>query len=295
MASSLRPRRSALYIPGSNMRRLEKGRDFEADMLILDLEDAVTPDEKGAARDKIKTVLANGGFPGQEILIRINDAKSEWGLDDVKTMAASGADGLLIPKVESADTIQMIADLMDTHEAPADMTLWCMMETPLGILRAEEIATAHPKVTGFMMGTNDLAKDLFCLNTPERLPMVTSLSLCLLVARAYGLAILDGVHPNISDDAGFKFSCQQGLEFGFDGKTLIHPKTITAANEIFGPSVADIARATEIIKAFNAGKAKGLGAVTLADGQLVESLHAKEAERLVALAKVINESKREIS
>jgi len=163
------------------------------------------------------------------------------------------------------------------------------METPLGILRAEEIAISNPKLTGFMMGTNDLAKDLHCLNTRERLPMVTSLSLCLLVARAYGLAILDGVHPYLSDKEGFEFSCQQGLEFGFDGKSLIHPKTISKANEVFGPSLAEIKHAKEIIAAFNKGREAGLGAVTLENGQLVESLHAQEATRLLGQAKMIRE------
>ena len=287
MAASARPRRSLLYMPGSNARALEKGRSLPADCLILDLEDAVAPDAKQTARDQITAALAEGGYGARELIVRVNAIDTPWGFDDLAAMATVGAHGILLPKVESADTVRKAGAALAAAGAPDDLVIWCMMETPMGILRAEEIAGA-PRMAGFVMGTSDLAKDLHAAHTPMRLPFVTSLSWCLLAARAYGLAVVDGVYLDLQDDEGFEASCRQGLEFGFDGKTLIHPKTIAAANRVFAPSEAAIEESRKIIDAFQAAQAEGKG-VVLVDGKLVENLHVENAKRLVALAEQISQ------
>jgi citrate lyase subunit beta/citryl-CoA lyase len=286
MATTSRPRRSVLYMPGSNPRALEKARTLAADGLILDLEDAVAPDAKEDARRQVVEAVQAGGYGRRELLVRINSLASPWGQADVIAAATCGADAILIPKVESADTVRQVEAIMAAADAPATMAVWCMMETPRGILRAEEIAGASPRLGGFVMGTSDLAKDLHCLHTRDRLPMVTSLSLCLLAARAYGLAIVDGVYLDLNDDEGFEFACRQGLEFGFDGKTLIHPKTIEAANRAFAPSEKEIEWSRKIIAAHAEASAAGKGVVVV-DGRLVENLHVENARRVVALAEQI--------
>lgn len=285
MATVSRPRRSVLYMPGSNTRALEKAKGLAADGLILDLEDAVAPDAKVEARKNV--VDAAGGYGGREVLIRVNGLNTPWGHDDIAAAATSAAHGILLPKVESADAVRMAEAIMVNAGARPDMAIWCMMETPLGILHAEEIAAATPRLGGFVMGTSDLAKDLHAEHTPMRLPFVTSLGLCMLAARAYGLAMLDGVYLNLSDDEGFKAHCAQGREFGFDGKTLIHPKTIDAANEAFAPSQAEVDWSRKIIDAHAAATAEGKGVVVV-DGKLVENLHVVNARRLVALADQID-------
>ena len=249
MATTARPRRSVLYMPGSNPRALEKARTLAADGLILDLEDAVAPDAKEDARRQVVDAVKAGGYGARELLIRVNSLATPWGQADVAAAAASGAHAVLIPKVESADTVRQVEAIMVANGAPADMAIWCMMETPRGMLKAEEIAGSSPRMGGFVMGTSDLAKDLHCAHTRDRLPMITSLGLCLLAARAYGLAALDGVYLDLNDDEGFEYSCVQGLELGFDGKTLIHPKTIDAANRVFAPSGKDVDWSRKIIAA----------------------------------------------
>lgn len=286
MPTATRPRRSALYMPGANRRALEKGRSLAADALILDLEDAVAPDAKVEARGAILEALREGGYGRREIIVRVNGLETEWGYADVVAMAASGADGLLLPKVESADTVRKVAAIMAGAGAPDDMAIWCMIETPMGVLRAESIAMSHARIAGFVMGTSDLAKDLHCLHTPDRLPFLTSLNHVILVARAFGLAALDGVHLNLSDDQGFADACAQGLELGFDGKTLIHPKTIALANETFGPSEAEVLESRRIIEAFETAMKDGAGVVVL-DGKLVENLHVENARRILAMAAAI--------
>ena len=288
MAATIRPRRSMLYMPGSNARALEKGRTLPADALILDLEDAVAPDAKETARRQIAEALAAGGYGRREILVRTNGLDSEWGRDDIAAVAKSGADAILLPKVESAEMVRQAEEIMADQGAPANLAIWCMIETPLGVLHAEEIAWCSRRVGGFVMGTSDLAKDLHCLHVPGRLPMVTSLSLCILAARAHGLAILDGVHLDLADDEGFAASCRQGLEFGFDGKTLIHPRTIEAANEVFAPSADEIAWSEKIIAAHEEASKAGKGVVVV-DGKLVENLHVENAKRIVGLASMIGE------
>ncbi|MGB0681131.1 MAG: HpcH/HpaI aldolase/citrate lyase family protein [Magnetovibrionaceae bacterium] len=288
MATIARPRRSVLYMPGSNARALEKGRSLPADGLILDLEDAVAPDAKEEGRANIASALKEGGYGSREIQVRINGLNTPWGHADIAAMADTGCDAILIPKVESADMVRQVAIAMDNAGFPSDTAIWCMMETPMGMLKAEEIANAHPRMGGFVMGTSDLAKDLHCAHTPERLPMVTSLGLCLLAARAYGLAVLDGVYLDLSDDEGFKAACQQGVEFGFDGKTLIHPKTVAAANEAFAPSEEQVAFSRKIIDAHAEAEKEGKGVIVV-DGKLIENLHVENAKRLVAMADMISE------
>lgn len=283
MSDPMRPRRSLLYMPGSNARALEKGRTLPADGLILDMEDAVAPDAKETARGQVMAAVADGGYGSREILVRINGLDTPWGADDVAAVAGSGADGVVLPKVESAAMVGTVEDRLRGAGAPDATRIWCMIETPRGVLRAEEIAGASPRLAGFIMGTNDLAKELRCQQTPDRAPFMTSFGLCLLAARAHGLAIIDGVHPDIEDAEGFAAVCRQGRALGFDGKSLIHPRTIAAANEIFAPGVEELEWARKIIAAYDAARAAGQ-AVIAVDGQLVEDLHVAEAQRLLAVA-----------
>ncbi len=282
----IRPRRSALYMPGSNARALEKARGLPADMLILDLEDAVAPDAKETARRQVTEALAAGGYGSRELIVRVNGFETPWGRDDVAAIARCRAHAVLLPKVESAAVVCEAADLLARHGAPESLRLWCMIETPRGVLRAAEIAAAHTRLAGFAMGTSDLAKDLHARHVPGRLPLIASLELCVLAARAHGLAILDGVHLDLDDAEGFAAACRQGAELGFDGKTLIHPKTIAVANEAFAPRGEEIEFAEKIIAAHAEAARKGQGVVVV-DGKLIESLHVAEAERLVALARAI--------
>ncbi len=286
MAMTVRPRRSVLYMPGSNPRAMEKGKTLQADGLILDLEDAVAPDAKAQARTQIGAAIAGGGYGRRELIVRTNGLNTAWGYEDLVFAATSGADAVLLPKVESADLVRQAEQILVASAAPADLKIWCMMETPLAMLNAKEIAGASPRLGAFVMGTSDLAKDLHAAHTRDRLPMITSLGLCMLAARAYGLAILDGVYLDLNDDEGFAASCRQGVELGFDGKTLIHPKTLPAANAAFGPSADEVAHSRRIIDAFQVAVAEGKG-VVLVDGKLVENLHVENARRLVALAEAI--------
>lgn len=289
MPNTLRPRRSVLYMPGSNARALEKGRTLPADCLILDLEDAVAPDAKETARGRIRDSLRDGGYGRRELIVRVNGLDTAWGRDDITAAADSGADAILLPKVESADAVRQAVAALDDSGAPEGLALWCMMETPRGMLHAEEIASASPRVEALVMGTSDLAKDLQAAHTRERLPMITSLGLCLLAARAAGIAILDGVYLDLADDEGFEYSCRQGKELGFDGKTLIHPKTIEAANRIFAPSEEEVAWSRTIIEAHAEADREGKGVVVV-DGKLIENLHVEGARRLVAMAQAIEKA-----
>lgn len=286
MADSVRPRRSVLYMPGSNARALDKAKTLPADGLILDLEDAVAPDAKAMAREQVCGAVRGGGYGGRELIIRANGFDTPWGEADIIAAAQAGPDAVLLPKVEHAAQVQRAADLLVQHGAPEGMTIWAMMETPKGILHAEAIAAAHPRLTCLVMGTSDLVKDLNARHTPLRLPVAASLSLCLLAARAYGLSILDGVHLDLDDEAGFEAACRQGLDYGFDGKTLIHPKQVAPCNAVFAPSEAEVARAQKIIAAFESATAEGKG-VVLVDGKLIENLHVEQAKKLSALAAAI--------
>ena len=293
MTKTAKPRRSVLYMPGSNARALEKGRTLAADGLILDLEDAVAPDAKETARDQIRDAIKEGGYGKRELIVRVNAMDTAWGHDDLAAAATMGADAVLLPKVESAGTVHQAEEIMATAGAPGDLTVWCMMETPLGMLHAEDVAHASPRVGALVMGTSDLAKDLQCAHTLDRMAFMTSLGLCILAARAAGIGILDGVHLNLDDNSGFEHSCKQGAELGFDGKTLIHPKTIDAANKIFSPPKDVIEWSEKIITAHAEATKEGKGVVVV-DGRLIENLHVLNAERLVAMAKAIEDMEKEL-
>ncbi|MDH3335840.1 MAG: CoA ester lyase [Rhodospirillaceae bacterium] len=288
MPNTSRPRRSVLYMPGANVRALEKGRTLACDAIIMDLEDSVAPDAKKQARKNVAEAIKAGGYGKREVVVRVNALDTTWGYKDIVIAATSGADAILLPKTESANAVRQLERIMVEAGAPETMEIWCMIETPRGVLRTELIASASVRVSCLVMGTSDLAKDLHAHHTRERIPMVMSLGHCLLVARAYGLSILDGVHLDLGDDEGFEQSCLQGVDFGFDGKTLIHPKTIAKANEIFGPSEGEVKWSQDIITAFNAARSKGEGVVVI-DGKLVENLHIVEAQRVVKMAERIKE------
>jgi citrate lyase subunit beta/citryl-CoA lyase len=288
MPNTVRPRRSVLYMPGANTRALEKARTLAADALIFDLEDAVAPDAKETARGNVVAAARSKAYGRREIAIRCNGLSTPWGRQDVAAIATSGADAILVPKVESAADVARIVSLLDSAGAPATMAVWAMMETPMGVLRAGEIAASHGRLQVFVMGTNDLVKDMRARHTPARLPMLTALGLGMLAARAHGLAILDGVYNDIQDADGFREACRQGLELGFDGKTLIHPTQVEPCNEIFAPSAAELGMAGRIVAAFKAAQAEGKGVVTV-DGRMIENLHVEQAERALALAAAIEE------
>jgi citrate lyase subunit beta/citryl-CoA lyase len=279
----VKPRRSVLFMPGSNARALEKARTIPADALVLDLEDAVAPDAKDQARAQVLTAVRAGGYGRREIVVRVNALGTPWGHDDLADAAAASVDAVLLPKVESAETVS--AALAVLGPGPA---LWCMLETPRGILNASSIAASSPRVGALVMGTSDLTKDLHARTTPGRVPLVTSLQLCVLAARAAGITALDGVHLDLEDDTGFSAACRQAAEFGFDGKTLIHPKQVAVANEAFAPAAADVDWARRVIAAHTEALTHGRGIVVL-DGRLIENLHVDDARRVLALADAIAE------
>lgn len=286
MTTEHRPRRSVLYMPGKNARALEKSRSLPADALIFDLEDAVAPESKLTARKQVIDAVSAGGYGQREIFIRVNGLSTPWGYDDLVAAARAGPDAVLLPKVESAEMVRQAETVLESHGAPSGMAIWCMMETPRGTLHAEEIADASPRLGGLVMGTSDLAKDLQAQHTAMRLPLITSLGLCMLAARAARIAILDGVFLDLNDHEGFVDSCRQGAELGFDGKTLIHPKQLEAANDIFAPSEEELRLSQRIIDAYAAAEAEGKGVVVV-DGKLIERLHVDHAKRVVALAEAI--------
>jgi citrate lyase subunit beta/citryl-CoA lyase len=283
MPAVFRLRRSLLYMPGSNPRALEKARGLPADGLIIDLEDAVTAQAKEAARGIAAAALAVGGYGPRELVLRVNPLDTPWGHSDLAAAATMPIDAVLLPKVEDTDRVRLTVSLLDALGAPERLAVWCMIETPLGILASREIAAASPRLAVLVLGTADLTKELHAADTRDRLPLITSLGLVMLAARAYGLAILDGVHLDLSDEEGFALSCRQGRELGFDGKTLIHPKQIAPANAAYAPRPEEIEWSRRIIGAHNEATATGKG-VVLVDGKLIEGLHVDNARRLLAVA-----------
>ena len=273
--------RSVLYIPGAKQRALEKARGLPVDAIIFDLEDAVAPDEKASARQTLATELAAGGYGHRKRIVRINGLDTAWGMDDAKAVSDMDCDAVLLPKTESAAHIDRLTALLP------DTPVWCMMETPRGALNALEIAD-HPAVEGFVMGTNDLAKDIGCATGGDRLPMMTALQTCLLAARTAGIACVDGVYNAFKDDAGLEAECLQGLQLGMDGKTLIHPAQVDIANRVFSPTEAQIDLARRQIQAFDEAEAAGEG-VAVVDGSIVENLHVASARALLAKADAIRE------
>jgi citrate lyase subunit beta/citryl-CoA lyase len=283
---NVRPRRSVLYVPGSNARALEKARTLPVDALILDLEDAVAPAAKEEARRTLGAALAGVGFGHREVAVRVNGPATPWGAEDLAFAARCGADAVVLPKVESPDEVHAAERALAAAGAPADLALWCLVETPRGVLAAPRIAAASPRLAALVMGTSDLVKDLHARHTPARTEVLYALGAVLVAARAHGLVALDGVHLDLSDDAGFEASCRQGRDLGFDGKTLIHPKTVDVANRVFAPSEAELAEAMRVIAAHAEAAAAGRGVVVV-DGRLVEALHVEMARRVVALAGAI--------
>ena len=281
-----RPRRSMLFMPASNARALDKAATLPADGLIFDLEDAVASDAKPAARVAAVAAANSARYGAREVLIRVNDLGSPWGEEDIALAASSAAHGLVLPKVNVANDIHRAEAALVRAGAREDLALWAMMETPRAVLSAADIAAASPRIAGLIVGTADLAKELRCAHPADRAPMLTALQLCVLAARAHNIAVLDGVHFDLTDAEGYAAVCRQGRALGFDGKTLIHPSQIDGANTIFAPSPEELARARRIIAAHDAALAKGEG-VALLDGRLVEALHVEEAQRLLAHAAAI--------
>jgi citrate lyase subunit beta / citryl-CoA lyase len=288
-ASSLaQPRRSMLYMPASNARVLDKAKTLAADTLIFDLEDAVAPEAKAEARKAAVAAVNSRAYGRREILIRANGIGTPWFKDDLAAIAMSSADGLILPKIDGPEDLRRVDAVLSAEGASNRLKTWAMMETPRGILVAEAIATSTPRLAGFLMGTADLSKDLHCAHPADRAPMLYALQHCILVARAYGLAVVDGIHADIDDNAGFLAACRQGRDLGFDGKSLIHPKQIEIANASFAPSADEVAHARRLVAAHAEAAAKG-HAVMLLNGQLVEVLHVTQAERLLAQAALIAE------
>jgi citrate lyase subunit beta/citryl-CoA lyase len=287
---SVRPRRSVLYMPGSNARALEKARELPVDGVILDLEDAVAPDAKGMARELIKKTLLQGGFGDREVLVRINGLDTRWWVDDLHAVADGRPDAVLVPKISDPHQLQDLAARIVDMGTDPHIRVWAMMETPLAMLNVGAIAAAaldsETRLTGFVMGTNDLAKDTRARIVPGRQPMLPWLTNCVAAARAYGLEILDGVYNDLGNADGFVQECRQGCDLGFDGKTLIHPKQIEPCNEAFSPAPTEVEAARKIIAAFDLPENQGKGVIQI-EGRMVERLHADMARRTVEIADAI--------
>jgi citrate lyase subunit beta/citryl-CoA lyase len=283
---TIRPRRSMLYMPGSNARAIEKARELPADGVILDLEDAVAPDAKAQARDLIVQELQKGGFGSREVLVRINGLDTAWWRDDL-AVAAAGPDALLLPKVSTPEQLRELARHFVGVRADDNVRIWAMMETPLAMLNARDIAAAAldpaTRLAGFVMGTNDLAKETRARIVPGRAPMLPWLMNCVAAARGYRLAILDGVYNELDDAGGFAAECRQARDLGFDGKTLIHPRQIGPCNAAFSPTPEEVAWARKVIAAFDLPENAGKGVLQI-DGRMVERLHADMARQVVAIA-----------
>jgi citrate lyase subunit beta / citryl-CoA lyase len=285
---TIRPRRSVLYMPGANTRAHEKGRSLPVDSIIIDLEDSIAPEMKGEAREIACATIRQGGFGQREVAIRINGLNTPWGAHDLVAAVAARPDAIVLTKVESpVDVARVGAAVRAAGVGP--IPVWAMIETPLALLNIRDIAAfedAHGPLGAFVLGTNDIAKELRVREAGDRMPMLSFLSTCVLAARAYGLDVLDGVFNDFSDEAGFRGECEHGRDIGMDGKTLIHPGQIAVANEVFAPSAEEVEKARGIIAAFDLPENRGKGAINL-DGRMVEILHADIARRTVALAEAI--------
>ncbi|MGI9615867.1 MAG: HpcH/HpaI aldolase/citrate lyase family protein [Acidimicrobiales bacterium] len=283
--SDLRPRRSVLYMPAANARALEKAKTIPADALIFDLEDAVAPDAKPAARDQAAAAAASGAYGAREVTIRCNGLDTPWGGDDLVAAAAAGPAAVVIPKVESVSYLADVSERLTAAGAPDSVRIWAMIETPTAIFDAREIA-AVDRVAVLIMGTNDLAKELRAVAGSDRAPLLPHLSTAVLAARESGKVVLDGVYNNIADAEGFAAECQQGMAMGFDGKTLIHPNQVEVANDVWAPADDEVAEARTVIAAFAEAEADGRGVVTV-DGRMIENLHVDNARRTLAVADAI--------
>lgn len=290
---AIRPRRSVLYMPGSNVRALEKAKTLPVDGVIVDLEDSVAPEAKETARKQAADAVKAGGFGGREVFIRINGVDSPWHADDLSAAARAAPDVILVPKVSSPDTLELIGRRLLDMGTDRKTRIWAMIETPLAIFNilsiAAEARDSETRLSGFVMGTNDLAKDTRARLVPGRAPMLPWLSMCVAAARIHGIYILDGVYNDIGNADGFIDECRQGVDLGFDGKTLIHPSQIEPCNTAFSPSPAEVEWARKMIEAFDLPENRGKGVVSI-DGRMVERLHADMARRTVAIAEAIQRS-----
>ncbi len=290
---TIRPRRSVLYMPGSNARALDKAKTLPVDGVILDLEDSVAPDAKESARQQVVDAVKAGGFGAREVFLRINGVDTPWHADDLSAAAHAAPDVILVPKISSSDTLELIGRRMLDMGTDHKTRVWAMIETPLAIFNILSIAAAardsETRLAGFVMGTNDLAKDTRARLVQGRVPMLAWLSMCVAAARIHGIDILDGVYNDIGNADGFAKECAQGVELGFDGKTLIHPSQIEPCNKAFSPSPVDVEHARKMIAAFDQPENKGKGVVSI-DGRMIERLHADMARRTVAIAEAISRS-----
>ena len=289
MSEEFKPRRSVLYMPSSNERALEKAKTIPCDGLILDLEDAVAPDAKPAAREAACAAAASGEYGDREVTIRVNGADTEWHADDLAAACAAGPAAIVVPKVSSAAAVHAVVEAMERHGAPDHTTLWAMVETPVAMLHAEEIAAASERLSVLVMGTNDLVKELYAEHVPGRAPILPSLHTALLAGRAAGIAVVDGVYNDVKDTDGFLAECEQGRQMGFDGKTLIHPGQVEGANRAFAPSEQAVEDARGLIAAWEDGRTGsggGAGVVTF-NGRMVENLHVESARRTLAIDEAI--------
>jgi citrate lyase subunit beta/citryl-CoA lyase len=284
--SDLRPRRSVLYMPAANERALEKAKTIAADAIIFDLEDAVAPDAKESARPNAVAAASSGEYGNRELTIRCNGLDTPWGADDLRAAAGSGASAVVVPKVGSVAYLDEISAILDGAGAPESLKIWAMIETPTAIFDVRAIA-AHPRVAVLVMGTNDLAREIRSrLGAADRHPLVPHLATALLAAREAGKVILDGVYNDVKDLEGFRAECVQGMELGFDGKTLIHPGQVDITNEVWAPTEAEVDHARKVIAAFDEGLREGKGVVTV-DGRMIENLHVANAQRVIAVADAI--------
>ena len=286
----LRPRRSVLYMPGSNARALEKAKTLAADCVIFDLEDSVAPDAKAAARGQVAAAVKAGGYGAREVVIRVNGVDTPWHAEDLAAAARAAPDAILVPKVADAEVLEMVGRRLLDMGTDHKTRVWAMIETPLAIFNilsiAAEARDSESRLAGFVMGTNDLAKETRAHLVPGRAPMLSWLATCVAAARIHGIDILDGVYNDIGNTQGFVAECQQGVELGFDGKTLIHPNQIEPCNTAFSPSAAEVAWARKMIAEFDKPENKSKGVVSI-DGRMVERLHAEMARRTVAIAEAI--------
>lgn len=288
MTTEMKPYRSLLYIPGSRERALEKATTLPADGIIFDLEDAVGIDDKANARSLVSKTLTTRDYGRRGLMVRINGLETQWVMDDLAEICDAAPEAILLPKVESAADIHWLAGYLDKHPKCSNTAIWAMMESPLSILNAKDIAGASPRMKGLVMGTNDLLKDLSARDTADRAPLMTSLSLCILAARAYGLVCVDGVYNTYQDVETLRTLCQQGRDMGFDGKSLIHPAQIQPTNDVFAPSEAEVDLARRQMAAYDAAIADGRGLAVL-DGAIVENLHIVAAKRLLASAEAVKD------
>jgi citrate lyase subunit beta / citryl-CoA lyase len=287
---TIRPRRSVLYMPGSNARALEKAKTLAADGIILDLEDSVAPDAKEAARQQVVDAVKAGGFGAREVFIRVNGVDAPWHAEDLAAAAHAAPHAILVPKIANPEMLEMIGRRLLDMGTDHKTRVWAMIETPLAIFNilaiAAEAKDSESRLSGFVMGTNDLAKDTRARLVPGRAPMLAWLSTCVAAAHIYGIDILDGVYNDIGNADGFEMECRQGVELGFDGKTLIHPNQIGPCNTAFSPSAEEVALARKVIAAFDLPENKSKGVVSI-DGRMVEPLHADMARRTVAIAEAV--------